>query len=51
VFNIFKFELNPLDGGEDMGLCVLFGTLSSPPSNGLSSNLKMINTSAQVETI
>ena len=26
VFNIFEFELNPLDGGEDMGLCVIFGT-------------------------
>ena len=28
VFNIFKFELNPLDGRGDVGLCVLFGTFS-----------------------
>ena len=28
VFNIFEFKLNPLYGGEDMGLCVLFGTFS-----------------------
>ena len=27
VFNIFKFELNPLDGREDVGLCVLFGSI------------------------
>ena len=26
MFNIIEFELNQLDGGEDMGLCVLFGT-------------------------
>ena len=28
VFNIFKFELNPLDGRGDVGICVLFGTFS-----------------------
>ena len=27
VFNIFKFELNPLDGRGDVGLCVLFGSI------------------------
>jgi hypothetical protein len=59
VFNIFEFEINPLDGGEDVGLpemprkCPEKHTKAHipVPSNGLSSNLKMLNTSAQVETI
>ena len=29
VFNIFKFELNPLDKKKDIGLYVLFRTFSS----------------------
>ena len=28
VFNIFKFELNPLDNKKDIGLYVLFRTFS-----------------------